>query len=67
MFDDTLTTTIARARRHALGDLLRRSAGRVPGKTALRHRDRSYTYAELDAGVDRTAIALTASGVVSCD
>ncbi len=67
MFDDALTTTIARARRHALGDLLRRSAGRVPGKTALRHRDRSYTYAELDAVVDRTANALTARGVARGD
>jgi fatty-acyl-CoA synthase len=67
VFDDALTTTIARARRHALGDLLRRSAGRVPGKTALRHHDRSYTYAELDAVVDRTANALTARGVARSD
>ena len=51
MFDDALTTTIARARRHALGDLLRRSAARVPGRTALRFRDRSHTYAELAGSV----------------
>ena len=63
MFDETLTSTIAQARRHALGDLLRRSAARVPGRTALRYRDRSYTYAELDAAADRTANALTARGV----
>ena len=67
MFDDALTTTIARARRHALGDLLRRSAARVPARTALRYRDRSYTYAELDAVVDRTANALTARGVARGD
>ena len=63
MFDDALTTTIARARRQALGDLLRRSAARVPHKTALRFRDRSHTYAELDAAADRTANALAARGV----
>ena len=63
MFDETLTSTIAQARRHALGDLLRRSAARVPGRTALRYRERSHTYAELDAVVDRTANALTARGV----
>ncbi|MGY1696683.1 MULTISPECIES: fatty acyl-CoA synthetase [unclassified Geodermatophilus] len=63
MFDDDLTGTIARARRHALGDLLHRSAARTPGKTALRFRDRSHTYAELDTVVDRTANALTARGI----
>jgi fatty-acyl-CoA synthase len=63
VFDDALTTTTARARRHALGDLLRRSAARVPAKTALRYRDRSYTYAELDAAADRTANALAERGV----
>ena len=67
MFDETLTSTITRARRHALGDLLRRSAARVPEKTALRYRDRSYTYAELDAAADRTANALTARGVARGD
>ena len=67
MFDETLTTTIARSRRHALGDLLHRSAARSPGKTALRHRDRSYTYAELDTVVDRTANALAGRGVATGD
>jgi fatty-acyl-CoA synthase len=67
VFDDALTTTIARARRHALGDLLRRSAARVPGKTALRFRDRSHTYAELDAAADRTANALAERGVSKGD
>ncbi|WP_448639549.1 acyl-CoA synthetase [Geodermatophilus sp. URMC 63] len=67
MFDEDLTATIARSRRHALGDLLRRSAARTPGKTALRYRERSHTYAELDAVVDRTANALTARGVARGD
>ena len=63
MFDEQLTGTIARARRHALADLLRRSAARAPGRLALRHAGRSHTYAELDAVVDRTANALAARGV----
>ncbi|SNS15939.1 fatty-acyl-CoA synthase [Geodermatophilus pulveris] len=67
MFDEALTQTVARARGHALGDLLRRSAARVPDRTALRFRDRSHTYAELDAAVDRTANALTARGVARGD
>ena len=67
MFDDALTSTIARARRHTLGDLLRRSAARTPDRTALRYRDRSHTYAELDTAVDRTANALTARGVARGD
>ena len=67
MFDETLTATIAEARRHALGDLLRRSAARVPRRTALRFRDRSHTYAELDTVVDRVANALTARGVAKGD
>ncbi len=67
MFDETLTSTIAQARGHALGDLLRRSAARAPGRTALRYRDRSHSYAELDAAADRTANALTARGVAKGD
>ncbi|MEX5720195.1 acyl-CoA synthetase [Geodermatophilus maliterrae] len=67
MSDQELTSTVARARRHALGDLLHRSAARTPGKTALRYRDRAHTYAELDTVVDRTANALTARGVAKGD
>ena len=67
MFDEQLTGTIARARRHALADLLRRSAARAPGRLALRHAGRSHTYAELDTVVDRTANALAARGVARGD
>ena len=49
------------ARRHALGDLLRRSALRDPDKTAIVYGDLRQTYAELDATVNRTANALTAA------
>ncbi len=67
MFDETLTATVAEARRHTLGDLLRRSATRTPARTALRFGGRSHTYAELDAAVDRTAGALAARGVARGD
>lgn len=51
---------VRRARSQQLGDLLRRSAARVPNKTALVFRDQSDTFAELDAAVNRAANALRA-------
>jgi fatty-acyl-CoA synthase len=54
---------VAHARSHALGDLLRRSALRDPGKLALVGGDVRWTYAELDAVVNRTAAALAERGV----
>ena len=42
---------------------LRSTARRVPGDPALAFGDRAYTYAELDAAVDRTANALTGLGL----
>jgi fatty-acyl-CoA synthase len=51
------------ARRHALGDLLRRSALRDPHKTAIVYGRLRQSYAELDAVVNRTANALSARGV----
>lgn len=46
-----------------LGDLLRRSAARVPGKVAIAYRERRYSYAELDLAVDRVRAALSARGI----
>ena len=63
MFNDELSHRIARVRSASLGDLLRRSAARVPDKTAIVHDGLRQTYAELDATVDRTANALAARGV----
>jgi fatty-acyl-CoA synthase len=54
---------VAHARSHALGDLLRRSALRDPGKLALVGGDVRWTYAEFDDTVNRTAAALAARGV----
>src|SRR3954453_14031699 len=56
-------TALNIARRHALGDLLRRSALRDPDKTAIVYGRLRQTYAELDATVNRTANALAARGV----
>ena len=54
---------IRRARGQQLGDLLRRSAARVPTRNALTFRDQTDTFAELDAAVNRAANALAAEGV----
>ncbi|MGE5764069.1 MAG: AMP-binding protein, partial [Mycobacterium leprae] len=51
------------ARRHGVGDLVRRTALRHPGKTAVVDGDVRMTYAEFDAVVNRVANALTARGV----
>jgi fatty-acyl-CoA synthase len=67
MFDDELTHRIARARSNSIGDLLRRSAERVPDKTAVVYRDLRQSYAELDETVNRFANALTARGVTKGD
>jgi fatty-acyl-CoA synthase len=55
------------ARRQALGDLLRRSALRHPGKVAIVYRGLRQSYADLDAVVDHTAAALAARGVTKGD
>ncbi|MFE3988556.1 acyl-CoA synthetase [Nocardia tengchongensis] len=59
--------TVAGARSQALGDLLRRSAARVPDKTALVWRERRESYAELDAAVNRVAHSLADRGVAQGD
>ena len=56
-------TLVGRARRQAIGDLLRRSAARTPDATAIVFGELRHTYAQLDAAVNRTANALTARGV----
>lgn len=58
-----LPAAIAVARRHTIGDLLRRTAARYPTKTAVVFRDLRQTYAEFNAAVNRTAHALEDRGV----
>jgi fatty-acyl-CoA synthase len=54
---------IAAARQQSLAGLLRRSALRRPDKTALIFAGRTWSYAELDAVVTRTAKALEVRGI----
>jgi fatty-acyl-CoA synthase len=54
---------IGRARSHALGDVLARTAARRPGKTAVIWRDERETYAEFNAAVNHAAHALSQRGV----
>lgn len=58
---------IRRARGQQLGDLLRRSAARMPQKTALTFRDQSDSFADLDMAVNRAANALEARGITKGD
>ncbi len=51
-------------RRQTLGDVLRRTALRVPGKTAIICGETQWSYAELDALVSRLAAGLAQMGVV---
>ena len=62
-FDDQLAATIAHARRHTLGDLVRRTASRAPDRTAIVYRELRQSYAELDVTINRTANALAERGV----
>jgi fatty-acyl-CoA synthase len=62
--DEFLAT---RAVRHSIADLLRRTALREPGKTAIVYRGLRQGYADLDAMVSRAAGALAARGVAAGD
>ena len=54
---------VARARGHALGDLLHRTAARMPHKLALVNGDLRWTFAELDERASRFANLLLQHGV----
>jgi fatty-acyl-CoA synthase len=58
---------VARARQHAVGDLLHRTARRYPDKLAVVAGDLRVTYAEFDAAVNRTAHALADRGPAKGD
>ncbi|HEY0805305.1 MAG TPA: AMP-binding protein, partial [Pseudonocardiaceae bacterium] len=59
--------SIARARQHAIADLLRRTALRYPGKLAIVAGERRVTFAEFDRAVNRCANALAARGLAKGD
>ena len=56
IYNDALLTTIARTRRHTIGDLLWRSAARFPNKTAIVYGQLRQTYAGLDKVVNLSLI-----------
>ncbi|AEW99325.1 fatty acyl-CoA synthetase [Streptantibioticus cattleyicolor] len=58
---------VGATRGQTIADLLRRTAARLPAKTALVWGERRETFAELDAAVGRTAGALAARGVAKGD
>ena len=66
-FSAETAASVARARQHSVGDLLRRTALRSPAKLAVVDGDRRATFAELDAAVNRAAHALTARGLTKGD
>jgi fatty-acyl-CoA synthase len=59
--------TISLARRQTLGELLRRTARRVPQRMALLCGSHHWSYAELDAIVDQLSAALPGIGVAAGD
>jgi fatty-acyl-CoA synthase len=65
--EHVMNTDIRRARSQQLGDLLRRSAARMPDKTALVFRGEADSFAGLDRAVDRAAHGLAAQGITKGD
>jgi fatty-acyl-CoA synthase len=57
-FTTAVTADITRARQHAVGDLLHRTARRYPDKLAVVDGDLRVTYGEFDRAVNRAAHAL---------
>lgn len=66
-FTESTRSAIAIARQQTLGDLLRRTALRVPEKVAIINGSRTLTFAEFDAAVNRCANMLAAKGLTKGD
>jgi fatty-acyl-CoA synthase len=66
-FTPVTAESIARARQHSVGDLLRRTALRYPDKLAVVAGERRVTFAEFDVAVNRCAHALSGRGLVKGD
>src|SRR6201996_6270432 len=58
---------VTRTRRHALGDLLHRSARRYPGKLAVVDGDLRATFADFEVAVNRMVHALAGRGLAKGD
>ena len=66
-YSEQTTAAVAGARSYTVGDLLRRTALRLPAKTAIINGDVELTFAELDDAVNRCANALAARGLTKGD
>jgi fatty-acyl-CoA synthase len=64
---DQSSADVDTARQHALGDLPRRTARRVPDKLAIVDGATRLTFADLEAVVDRAAAAIAAAGLAKGD
>ena len=62
-----LRASLAPYESYPLDELLRRTAGRVPTKTAIIDGERRFTYRELDSYADQFAAALAGLGVSKGD
>lgn len=60
-------TAVQRARRNTLGDILRRTSARYPGKVALQFEEEALTFRELDQIVNQTANAVIRKGLQKGD
>ncbi|MFF4232025.1 acyl-CoA synthetase [Streptomyces sp. NPDC001820] len=58
---------MTRVRHSTVDGIVRGSAQRTPDRTAVRYRDRSWTYAELDAAVSTAAAVLIGNGLSQYD
>src|SRR5215218_6778274 len=67
MFTPSTTSDVARARQHAVGDLLHRTARRYPDKPAIVAGDVRMSFAEFDASVNSAAHALAERGLAKGD
>src|SRR5690625_8039374 len=65
--NNTQSKVVRRARRNTLGDILTRTAARVPNKQAFIFRNREITYQGLDELVDEIAFGLENEGIKKGD
>ena len=67
MHTEPAATAPGTLRQHALGDLLRRTAKRLPEKTAIVCGETRWSYAEFDRVVNRLARGLLTEGIAAGD
>lgn len=63
MSQSAVEANLRRITRNTIGDALARAVSKCPGKEALIYQDRRWTYADLDAAVNKTAHGLLNLGL----